>query len=66
MAKMLYAVLRERIAEKRLGANWRQMTGGRSGRWFRSWRMMRDEFIEAVICTLHWKDWEWRLCDGHQ
>ena len=61
LAKMLYALLIERIAEKRLGVEWTQMTRQRRGTWFRLWRMMRDEFIEAVICTVRWKDEDWRL-----
>jgi predicted DNA-binding protein YlxM (UPF0122 family) len=61
LAKMLYALLIERIAENRLGVTWTQMTRRRRGTWFRWWRMMRDEFIEAAICTVHWQDWDWRL-----
>lgn len=61
LAKMLYAVLLEKIAEKRLGVGWTVMTRERRGTWFRVWKLIKDEFIEAIIGTIHWQAWEWRL-----
>ncbi len=61
LAKMLYAVLLEKIAAQRLGVGWTMMTSARRGTWFRVWQMMKDEFIAAIIGSLHWQAWEWRL-----
>ena len=61
LAKMLYAVLLEKLAEQRVGVGWTVMTRERRGTWFRIWKLMKDEFIEAIIGTAHWKDWDWRV-----
>ncbi len=61
LAKLLYALLLEAVAADRLGREWTQMSGVRRGTWFRVWKMMHDEFIEAVIGTADWQDWEWRV-----
>lgn len=61
LAKMLYAVLLEKLAVQRVGIRWTVMSSERRGTWFRIWKLMKDEFIEAIICTVHWKDWDWRF-----
>lgn len=61
LAKMLFAILLEKIAEKRLGIGWTVMSGERRTTWFRIWKMLKDEFIEAIIRTTQWQDWDWRL-----
>lgn len=61
LAKMLYAVWLEKLAAQRVGVNWTMMTSARRGTWFRIWKLMKDEFIAAIIGSLHWQAWEWRL-----
>ncbi len=61
LAKMIYALLLETIAAKRLGRHWTQMTGDRRGTWFRVWRMMHNEFRETIIGTAAGHVWEWRV-----
>lgn len=58
---MLYALLLETVAEKRLGGKRTQLSGYRRGTWFRVWKMTRDELIEAIIGISDWHAWEWRL-----
>jgi len=61
LAKMLYALLLETVAADRLGREWTQLTRERRGTWSRVWKMMHDEFMETIIGTAYWHDWEWRL-----
>lgn len=60
LAKMLFAVLIERIAQRRLGSNWTRMTGERKATWHRVWHLMADEFREAIVNTVRWDEWQWR------
>lgn len=46
LGKMLCAVILEKVAAKRLGVGWTQMTGERQATWFRVWKLMREELVE--------------------
>ncbi len=61
LAKMLSALLVERVGVERLGNHWTQMTMARRGTWFRVWKMISDELTESIIGTAHWRELEWRL-----
>ena len=61
LAKMISALLVERVGVEWLGNHWTQMTMARRGTWFRVWKMIRDELTESIIGTAHWRELEWRL-----
>ncbi|MBA2733312.1 MAG: transposase [Acidobacteria bacterium] len=61
LAKMISALVVETVAVERLGREWRQMTRGRRGTWFRVWKMIRDELTETISGTSDWQAWQWRL-----
>jgi hypothetical protein len=61
LAKMIYALVVERIAVERFGDRWTQMTQKRRGTWFRVWKMISEELTEIIIGTSDWRELEWRL-----
>jgi hypothetical protein len=57
LGKLLMAVLLEGRAVKRLGKEWMQMNPVRRMSWWRVWKSMMKEMIEAVLATAAW-DWQ--------
>lgn len=60
LGKLLFAVLTERRAIKRLGNEWTQMSNSRSATWWRVWKLIAKELTEAILNTSSWIDWDWK------
>lgn len=60
LGKLLFAVLVERFAIKRLGNEWTQMIGTRTATWWRVWKLIAAELKEAVLNTASWSDCDWK------
>jgi len=60
LGKLIFAVMVERQAIKRLGNEWTQMISSRKGTWWRVWKLIAVEMKEAVLNTAVWSDWEWK------
>jgi hypothetical protein len=61
LTKMLYAGLLEKVGRRRLGWEWNEMGSERSGSWWRLWKMLHGEQVEAIIGSVEWSEWKWRL-----
>jgi hypothetical protein len=59
VGKLLFAVLVERRAMARLGTEWTQMLSVRHATWWRIWKLIAKEMIEAVLNTTAWSAWDW-------
>ena len=60
LGKLLFAVMLERRAVRRLGNEWVQMNGLRPMSWWRVWKLMAKEMIEVVLATTGWESWDWQ------
>lgn len=58
--KLLFAVLVERRALRRLGNEWTQMSGARRATWWRVWKLIAAELTQAVLNTAVWSRWDWK------
>lgn len=58
--KMLYAVLVEKLALKRCGQEWTQMTAGRRASWWRIWQMVSLEVRQLILDTAMWGGLDWQ------
>jgi hypothetical protein len=58
--KMLYAVLVEKLALKRCGKEWTQMTAARRMSWWRIWRMLSLEVKQLILDTRQWAGMDWQ------
>ena len=61
LTQMLYAGLLEKVGRRRLGWEWNEMGSERSGSWWRVWKMLDGEYVEAIIGSARWSEWKWRL-----
>lgn len=61
LAKMIYALIVEKISVERLGREWSAMTTSRRGTWYRVWKMIHDELKEIIIGKSAGQELEWRL-----
>jgi len=61
LGKLIFAVLVERQAIKRLGNEWTQMISSRKATWWRVWKLIALEMKEAVLNTTAWSAWDWRV-----
>ncbi len=57
--KLIFAVMVERRAIRRLGNEWTQMTDSRKSTWWRVWKLISVEIKDAILNTAVWSDWEW-------
>ena len=60
LGKLIFAVLLERRAIKRLGNEWTQMSAARKATWWRVWKLLAAEMKEAVLNTAAWSAWDWQ------
>jgi len=59
LGKLVFALLVERRALARLGAEWAQMLHARPATWWRVWRLLAQEWIATLLNPLTWSEWEW-------
>jgi hypothetical protein len=60
LGKLIFAVLVEREAIKRLGNEWTQMNQARTATWWRIWKLIVKELTQAILNTDSWNDWDWK------
>jgi len=60
LGKLIFAVMVERRALRRLGNEWTRMTDSRKATWWRVWKLIAVEMKEAVLNTAGWSAWEWK------
>lgn len=60
LGKLLFAVLLEGRAVRRLGQEWTQMSQERPATWWRVWKLMAKEMIAEVLETAVWGAWDWQ------
>lgn len=60
LGKLIFAVMVERQAIKRLGNEWTQMLASRKATWWRVWKLIAAEMKEAVLNTAAWSAWDWK------
>jgi hypothetical protein len=58
--KLLYAILVERLAVKRCGAQWVQMQRARHATWWRVWQLLSQEIAEKILGTEAWSELDWQ------
>lgn len=62
LGKLLYALLVERRARRRLGADWSRLEGGRHRTLWRVWKRMLDEVSVHILGIEAWREEEWEAC----
>jgi hypothetical protein len=60
LGKLIFAVLVEREAIKRLGNEWTQMNQARTATWWRIWKLIAKEMTQAILDTAFWSHWDWK------
>lgn len=60
LGKLIFAVMVEREAIRRLGNEWTQMIDSRKATWWRVWKLIALEMKEAVLNTAAWSAWDWK------
>ena len=60
LGKLLFGLLVENRALKRVGNQWTLMIAGRLATWWRIWKMIAAEIKEAVLDTHSWDGLDWR------
>ena len=60
LGKLIFAVMVERCAIRRMGNEWTQMTSSRKATWWRVWKLIAVEMKEAVLNTAAWSAWDWK------
>jgi len=60
LGKLIFAVLVERRAIKRLGNEWTQMIHSRKTTGWRIWKLIAAEIKEAILNSAAWSAWDWK------
>lgn len=60
--KLLYAVLIERRARRRLGEHWTRLDQERTATWWRVWKLMAAEVAVAILGVQQWEVERWSAC----
>jgi hypothetical protein len=62
LGKLLYAVVVERRARRRLGADWSRLDRERRGTFWRAWKLIQDEVGVHVLGVDAWRVEGWEAC----
>jgi hypothetical protein len=62
LGKLLYALLVERRARRRLGADWSRLDSERRGTFWRVWRLIKDEVGGYILGLGVWRENGWDAC----
>ncbi len=62
LGKLLYALLVERRARRRLGADWSRLDGARRGTFWRVWKLIQDEVSVHILGVEAWHEAGWAAC----
>ena len=60
--KLLYALVVERHARRRLGADWSRWDGERRGPFWRVWQRIQDEVSVHILGVEAWREEGWAAC----
>jgi hypothetical protein len=62
LGKLLYAVVVERRARRRLGDAWSRLDGARRGTFWRVWKLIQDEVGVHILGVEAWREERWEAC----
>jgi Transposase DDE domain len=62
LGKLLYALVVERRARRRLGADWTRLDGERHGTFWRVWKLIQDEVSVHILGVEAWREEGWAAC----
>jgi hypothetical protein len=62
LGKLLYALVVERRARRRLGADWSRLDGVRRGTFWRVWTLIQDEVSVHILGVDAWREEGWEAC----
>ena len=62
LGKLLYALLVERRARRRLGADWSCLDRERRGTFWRVWKLSQDEVSVHILGVAAWREEGWEAC----
>jgi hypothetical protein len=62
LGKLLYALLVERRARRRLGADWSRLDQERRGTFWRVWKRSQDEVSVHILGVAAWRAEGWEAC----
>jgi Transposase DDE domain len=62
LGKLLYAVVVERRARRRLGDDWSRLDGVRRGTFWRVWKVIQDEVGVHLLGVEAWREERWEAC----
>jgi hypothetical protein len=62
LGKLLYALLVERRARRRLGADWSRLDRERRGTFWRVWKLIQDEVSIHILGVEAWRAEGWEVC----
>jgi Transposase DDE domain len=62
LGKLLYALVVERRARRRLGADWSRLDGVRRGTFWRVWKLIQDEVSVHILGVAAWREEGWEAC----
>jgi DDE family transposase len=62
LGKRLYAVVVERRARRRRGADWSRLDGERRGTFWRVWKLVQDEVSVHILGGEAWRAAGWEAC----
>lgn len=60
--KLLYAVLMERRARRKLGDVWTRLDGERRATWWRAWQLIQEEVRVCILGVQSWREAAWEAC----
>jgi hypothetical protein len=60
--KLLYALLIEGRARKRVGASWARLDAQRKGSWWRIWKLIAAEVNSIILGAAEWGLQQWKEC----
>jgi len=62
LGKLLYAMVVERRARQRLGADWSRLDGERRGTFWRVWKLLQEEVRVHILGVEAWRTDGWAAC----
>jgi hypothetical protein len=62
LGKLLYALVVERRARRRLGDDWSRLDGERRGTFWRVWKLIKDEVGVYILGVAAWREEGWEAC----
>jgi hypothetical protein len=62
LGKLWYALVLERRARRRLGAEWSRLDGPRRGTFWRVWKLIKDEVDSYILGVGAWREKGWDAC----